>query len=387
MAEAVFPWRSGGTFELLVDGPRYFPRMLEAIADARQSLALELYLLEPGVCMDTLRIALLAAAERGVKIRCMFDDFGCAALPRHLLAQLRQAGIELRLYNPVRWLRGVRNFYRDHRKLLLLDQRVAFVGGMGVTDHFWQPQQQTNEWHEVMVQMQGPVVLDWLRLFDRQWQACELPLQWKPEQALAPIETPALPDVCAQGWGRVAYADGDQHHDMLNTLVQSLQGARRRIWFATPYFLPTWKVRRLLRKAAKRGIDVRLLLTGRHTDNPPVRYAGQRYYPQLLRSGVRIYEYQPRFLHLKMVLVDDWLTVGSCNFDHWNLRFNLDANLESLDQTLIDDAAQMFVQDFAQSLEVTSHSWRARPWRDRIKQALWGRLDRLVLNLFRHERQ
>ncbi|MGD5652412.1 phospholipase D-like domain-containing protein, partial [Xanthomonas citri pv. citri] len=111
----------------------------------------------------------------------------------------------------------------------------------------------------------------------------------------------------------MAYADARQHRDILQSLVRALNGSRRRIWLATPYFLPTWKVRRALRKAAQRGVEVRLLLAGRLTDHAPVRYAGQRYYPRLLRAGVRIHEYQPRFLHLKMVMVDDWVSVGSCN--------------------------------------------------------------------------
>ena len=136
-----------------------------------------------------------------------------------------------------------------------------------------------------------------------------------------------------------------------------------------------------LRRAAASGVEVRLLLTGRHTDHPPVRFAGQRYYPRLLKAGVRIFEYQPRFLHLKMVLVDDWVSVGSCNFDHWNLRFNLDANLEALDPELTAAVTASFVADFAASAEITLDEWRARPWWGRLQQRLWGWLDRLAVNL------
>jgi phosphatidylserine/phosphatidylglycerophosphate/cardiolipin synthase-like enzyme len=109
----------------------------------------------------------------------------------------------------------------------------------------------------------------------------------------------------------VAYANAQQHRDILQSLIRALRGAKLRIWLATPYFLPTWKVRRALRKAAARGVEVRLLLSGRHTDNPPVRFAGERYYPKLLKAGVQIFEYRPRLLHLKMELVADWVSVGS----------------------------------------------------------------------------
>jgi phosphatidylserine/phosphatidylglycerophosphate/cardiolipin synthase-like enzyme len=187
--------------------------------------------------------------------------------------------------------------------------------------------------------------------------------------------------VAYQGLGRVAYADSRQHRDILQSLVRALNSGQRRIWLATPYFLPTWKVRRSLRRAAMRGVDVRLLLTGPRTDHPSVRYAGHRYYPRLLKAGVRIFEYQPCFLHLKMVLVDDWVSIGSCNFDHWNLRFNLEANLEALDPGLTLAVATSFENDFALSSPVSLEAWETRPFWRRVKQRAWGWIDRLVVNV------
>ena len=131
---------------------------------------------------------------------------------------------------------------------------------------------------------------------------------------------------------------------------------------------------------------MRLLLTSRNTDHPPVRFAGQRYYPRLLRAGLRIFEYQPRFLHLKMVLVDDWVSVGSCNFDHWNLRFNLEANLEALDRHFTDEVAASLSRDFGDSREITLEAWHARPLIKRFYQRLWGWLDRLAVNLLDRRR-
>ncbi|MDT4846942.1 Minor cardiolipin synthase ClsB [compost metagenome] len=168
--------------------------------------------------------------------------------------------------------------------------------------------------------------------------------------------------------------------------MRSIRTARNRVWLATPYFLPSWKVRRALIKAARRGVEVRLLLTSRHTDHPPVRFAGQRYYPRLLRAGVRIFEYQQRFLHLKLVVVDDWVSVGSCNFDHWNLRFNLEANLEALDPQFTRAVDACMRQDFSDSREITMDDWHARPLIKRLRQRLWGWLDRLVVNLLDRRR-
>jgi len=377
---AIFPWRKGNQFKLLIDGPTFFPRMIAAIERAEQQVELELYLVEAGSCAEAVVQALVDAAQRGVIVRCLFDDFGAQAFTLSLRKRMTDAGVILRFYNRVHWRRGIRNFYRDHRKLLLVDKELAVVGGTGVTDEFWQPERDTSEWHEVMVEISGPLVIDWQALFDRQFHANARRTAWRPAENFGLPRLPRAP-ISGEGLGRVAYADARQHRDILQSLVRALNSGKRRIWLATPYFLPTWKVRRSLRKAAARGVDVRLLLTGPRTDHPSVRYAGHRYYPRLLKAGVRIFEYQPCFLHLKMVLVDDWVSIGSCNFDHWNLRFNLEANLEALDPSLTLAVATSFENDFSLSTEVSLEGWQARPLWSRVKQRLWGWIDRLVVNV------
>ncbi len=381
MAGPIFPWRPDNHFELLIDGPVFFPRMLDAIAGARQQIDLELYLVESGRCAQVVIQALVEAAERGVTVRCLLDDYGSLAFSAELRQRLIEAGVELRWYNPMRLRRGLRNLYRDHRKLLIVDQQWAAVGGTGLTDQFWQPDQPTSEWHEVMVQIQGPLVADWQMLFDRQWRANLRRTAWRPATHFG---LPRLPQVPASGsgLGRVAYADARQHRDILRALVRAINSGRKRIWLATPYFLPTWKVRRSLRRAAGRGVDVRLLLTGPRTDHPSVRYAGHNYYPRLLKAGVSIYEYQPCFSHLKMVLVDDWVSVGSCNFDHWNLRFNLEANVEAVDTNLSAAVRDSFVRDFHASVQITLADWQRRPLWGRVQQRVFGWMDRLSIALF-----
>lgn len=378
----IFPWRAGNRFELLVDGPAFFPRMLQAIDQASAGVDLELYLVSSGACADALLDVLERAARRGVQVRCLFDAFGSQGLSVSDRQRLVRAGVVLRCYNPLHWRAGLRNLYRDHRKLLLVDRRVAYVGGAGVADEFWIPGSSVSAWHELMVELQGDLLADWQVLFDQQWQACAGGKAWLAQGTSWLRQLPALPRPAA-GWGRVTYASAREHRDILQSLLRALQGGRQRIWLATPYFLPTWKVRRALRKAASRGVDVRLLLTSQHTDNQPVRHAGRRFYPALLRAGVRIFEYQPRFIHLKMVLVDDWVSLGSCNFDHWNLRFNLDANLETYDPSFSAVIAAQFAGDFAVSEETSLRQWRARPLAQRLQQRLWGWLDSLVIKLLK----
>lgn len=378
MSGHLYPWRENNRFSLFSDGPAFFPRMLSCIAAAREQVALELYLVTSSACSDALLLSLCAAARRGVVVRCLLDAFGCQGLNPADRQLLLESGVQLRWYNPLRWRHGLHNLYRDHRKLLVVDKQQAFVGGTGSTDEFWLPGEPVSAWHELMVQMQGPVVADWQALFEQQWLACGARGGWRPHLSLRRKALPQLP-LAGQGWGRVAYADAHQHRDILQSLIRALYAAEQRIWLATPYFLPTWKVRRALRKAAARGVDVRLLLSGRRTDNRPVRFAGQRFYHRLLKAGVRIFEYRPQFLHLKMVLVDDWVSVGSCNFDHWNLRFNLDANIEVYDTDFRQTLQQRFELDFAQSHEIDLQAWQARPWHKRLRQWLWGALDRLLV--------
>ena len=147
------------------------------------------------------------------------------------------------------------------------------------------------------------------------------------------------------------------------------------MWFATAYFVPRWRIRRALKRAAKSGIDVRLLLPGPITDHPAVRYISHRLYGQLMKNGVRIFEYQPRFFHAKSVLCDDWVAIGSSNFDRWNLRWNLEANQEINDEVLARQVKEMFEQDFSNSLEFSYEQWRQRKWFKRLQQWLWKQVE------------
>ncbi|CAH0311465.1 Cardiolipin synthase B [Pseudomonas sp. Bi70] len=198
MPGQVYPWRQGNQFTLLNDGPAFFPRMIAWIDAARATVELEQYLVSSSACTDALLRALCEAAERGVTVRCLFDAFGCQALNAADRQRMLDAGVQLRWYNPLRWRRGVRNLYRDHRKLLVVDSQVAFVGGTGSTDDFWMPGEPESAWHEVMVEIAGPLVADWLQLFDRQWQANNSRFAWRPY--LTPHRHP-LPHLPAAGTG------------------------------------------------------------------------------------------------------------------------------------------------------------------------------------------
>jgi phosphatidylserine/phosphatidylglycerophosphate/cardiolipin synthase-like enzyme len=183
--------------------------------------------------------------------------------------------------------------------------------------------------------------------------------------------------------GRVAISASLRVQDIRRSLFNRVRAAQERIWITTAYFVPSRKLLRALKRAALRGVDVRLLLPGPYTDHPAVRHAGRRFYGGLLRAGVRVFEYQPRFLHAKTALCDRWVSVGSSNFDRWNLRWNLEANQEVQDAGFAAAAAGLFERDLLVSEEIRRDDWRRRSWRARVREQLWGRVDMFLESLGR----
>jgi len=367
--DARFAWRAGNRVDLLVDADAFYPAMLQSIEQATTRIWLEMYLVESGAVLDRFVAAFVAAAQRGVRVCLLLDDFGCRGMLAADRERLAAEGVSLIFYNPLHYGKWRRNLFRDHRKILLVDHRYAFVGGAGLTDDFAPPDRPAMGWRETMVRIEGPCVADWSALFAKTWRIWG----WQ-HTALTPCAEAA--PVHADGYGaRVAYTSGLGSQEISRTLVQRIRGAEQRVWLATAYFVPSIRIRRTLRAAARRGVDVRLLLPGPHTDHPAVRHAGRRFYHRMLRSGVRVFEFQPRFIHMKVVTCDDWVSVGSSNVDRWNLRWNLEANQEVEDGRFAAIAQRMFEHDFSVSEEVSIESWRARSWSSRFRERFWGIVD------------
>ena len=362
-----YPWRRHNRLQLLKDGDVFFPRMLAAIADARHYVLLEMYLFESGRVADRFIDALMGAARRGVAVYILLDHFGSLGLARHDRLRLKQAGVMALFYNPLHFGKLFNNFARDHRKLLLLDGSIAFVGGVGITDDFDPAPHAEKRWRETMVEMQGPVVADWQALFVSVWN------QYAAEPM--PPLTCTPPRFEPGALARVTLSAGPLHQESKRMLLRNLRAARQRAWLSTAYFLPGWSLLRALRAAARRGVDVRLLLPGPLTDHPGVRQAGRRYYARLLRNGVRIFEYQPRVLHSKASLCDRRATIGSSNHDRWNQRWNLEANLMVEDVEFVDQVRALFEEDFQDSVELDYAFWAQRPAWLRSWEWILARLD------------
>ena len=368
-------WREGNHFDLLPEASRFLPAMFEALEGADSSILIELYLMESGRLASALIGALVKAAERGVTVMLMLDGYGAMGLSSEDRERLETGGVAVRFFNPLGFHSLARNLTRDHRKLVVVDGRVAFTGGFGAVDEF------LDAWYEVAMRIEGPVVADWVRLFCRLWDSPLTRGSGYPEL----VHGLATETRQAEGYrgmtGRVVWGQGYRYQAIRHSLHRQISGARQRLWICTPYFAPTFSLRLRLARAARRGVDVQLLLPGDVHDHPGVRYAGQRFYGRLLRAGVRIHEFQPNFIHAKFSLIDDWVSLGSCNFDHWSLHWNLEANQEVSDRRLAAEVAELFERNFAASHEIDLRVWSRRPRWQRLKEWLYGSLDGMLARL------
>ncbi|MFP4263698.1 MAG: phospholipase D-like domain-containing protein [Halomonas sp.] len=368
-------WREGNDFELLAEASRFLPAMFEAIEQARASILIELYLMESGRLASALIDALVRAAERGVTVLLLLDGYGAMGLAGRDRERLQAGGVALRFFNPLGLHSLARNLTRDHRKLVVLDGQVAFTGGFGAVDEF------LDAWYEVAVRIQGPVVADWVRLFCHLWDS-SLTRGEGAAELVHGLATATRPASGYRGMrGRAVWGQGYRYQAIRHSLLGRVGTAQHRLWLCTPYFVPTLSLRRRLARAARRGVDVRLLLPGERHDHPGVRYAGQRFYGRLLKAGVRIFEFQPIFIHAKVSLADDWVSLGSCNFDHWSLHWNLEANQEVEDRRFAGEVAALFERHFAVSREIEPAAWARRPLWQRAREWLYGTLDGMLTRL------
>ena len=369
-----WPWRQGNRFHLLAASDGIFRRMLEAIAAARESVLLEMYLVDSGTVARRFIDELAACAQRGVRVHVLFDAFGSFGLRAADRRRLTDSGAHLTFFNPLSLRKRLQNCLRDHRKLLVIDGTLAFVGGVGLADEFIEGKRGRPAWRDLMLEISGPVVSDWQTAFARNWSRSG----GSPE---VPEATPECPDEASTregALGRLALSEAGHRSILATDVVKRINGALGRAWIMSAYFVPSRRFRKALRRAARRGIDVRLLVPGPKTDHPWVRHAARRFYGKLLRNGVRIFEYQPRVLHGKMTLCDDWVSLGSSNLDRWSFRWNLEANQEIESAAFAAQAAAVFAADCGESQQLSRHHWRHRAVLDRLRESIAGACDRIL---------
>lgn len=403
-----YPFRLRNKFIPLIGGDAFLSSLLTGIECARHRIVFEMYLVEPGESFDLLWQKLGEAANRGVSVFISLDGFGSrSVLSRCSEISKRYPNMHFSVYNPVSVQLLSANFNRDHRKLIVIDDYLAWTGGFGIVDDFYdriinRKKQMAPVWMDVGVLIRGQVVRDWVGLFFVTWHApgskvvnTELTSQptRSEEQtvsAYAPtgdhaefLQSRRL-DESAYLWcrGRVAYGAPRYRQDIVRALVVRIKSARSRIWLISPYFVTTRQIRRLLRRASRRGIDVRIVVPGPIIDHPAIRYVGRRHYASLISAGVRIFEYQPGFLHAKVFVCDDWVSLGSYNLDHWTYRWNLEANQEIVCDRFTSEIVRLYKSIMAASLELKQDYGLRMSLGERILVFIAGKIETLVMRFF-----
>lgn len=347
-----YPWRYNNTYQVLVDGTDYFPAMLDEIKNAKFRILFEAYLFESGNTSDKFIKELCSAKNRGVEVFVLLDEYGVKGLTDRDKGKLTTVGIKLLLYNPASFFHFGRSLKRDHRKLLTIDERIAFVGGAGITDEF-NPDITNNYWHDVMLKVEGDIVFDLIHSFNKVWHK---------QKTSSPIDNKQIKSTSGQekNRSRVLVSAGAEKNEIIRSIINHIRTSKKKVWLTSPYFISSWKIRRALLYAAKKGVDVRLIFPGPCSDHKWVTYGIQRYYQRLLKSNIAIYEFQPRFSHTKIILCDDWFTIGSSNFDRWNQFLNLDVNIEVYDPQSHKQVIKLFESNFSDSTLVILNQWNTR---------------------------
>lgn len=334
------PFRSDHTVELLVNGETAFPSMLEGLAGAREYVLLQSYIVRDDDLGLQVQQTLIALATSGVAVHLLIDDIGSVSLPRSYLSALTDAGVQVRRFDSSRgWTNLFQINFRNHRKLLIVDGREAWMGGINIGDEYLDGTDRLGPWRDTQLRLAGPAVLDLQLMFVEDWHWAtgqRLELHWK----VRPPGDGADVLILASGPAdRLETASLFFHH--------LSNAATRRLWISSPYFVPDEALLSALQLAALRGVDVRLLVPQR-SDSRLLDHAARVYFPHLLDAGVRIYRYQAGFMHGKAFLVDSLVAgVGTANLDNRSLRLNFEVTAAVVDAAFVESVEAMFQEDFA----------------------------------------
>jgi cardiolipin synthase len=370
------PLIAGNRVTLLFDGPATMREMMAAARAATNSINLETYIFDQDKVGNEFADLLIEKQRQGVLVNIMVDAVGAIATPAEFFDRMRQAGIRVVIFNPVNPAKAKGNWdlnNRNHRKLMVVDGKVAFTGGINISSTYansslfrsrYRKQSADGTrvgWRDTHVKIEGPAVAPLQYSFVNLWvqqEGGELP------------KADYFPPLSAAGdkLVRVLAGDPDGDSDIYKSLVTAINEAKKTIHITSAYFVPDQQIVDALASAAQRGVDVRLVLPG-VSDHGLIRYAGQGFYDQLLKAGVKIFELQVAVLHAKTAVIDSaWSTIGSANIDRRSFLHNYELNVVVLDPAFGRDMESAFNEDLRDSRQVTLEQWKHRPWMDRLRE-------------------
>jgi cardiolipin synthase len=357
------PMTSGDSYIVHTNGDNAFPAMIAAIAGAQHRISFESYVVATGQVAERFTAAFEAAARRGVEVRMVLDSVGASSMDTAHIERLEKAGCRLGWFNPVGHLEEVN--YRTHRKALVVDGDVAFVGGMGLADQWSIDTGKERRWRDTQIEVRGPAAVNVEAAFNENW-----------------IETGGVveldPLMHAPGFGQarstVVWSSPEGGTNELKLLyLFALAAARQSIDIQSPYLITDESTRWSLADARQRGVRIRMLTEGDITDAKPVKFAGRATYEDLMKLGVEVYEYLPAMMHVKSIVVDDVLSiVGSANFNNRSLELNDELNIALFDPSVARRLRADFEQDLTLATKLELKTWRARPPHIRARDRLWS---------------
>ncbi|KFI06149.1 cardiolipin synthase [Massilia sp. BSC265] len=359
------PIVEGNKVEVLLNGDQIFPAMLEAIRAAKKTITFETYIYWSGSIGQEFTDALIERARAGVKVHVMLDFMGSLKLDLAQIDAMKGAGVQVQRYHKPVWWKLARLNNRTHRKLLVIDGKVGFTGGVGIADQWRGNAQDKDHWRDTHFRIEGPVVGQVQAVFNDNWTKATGTVLDGADYF------PALQhagDMPAQMFSSSPTGGAESMHLMY---LMAITSARKTIDLAAAYFVPDDLTIRTLIEAAKRGVRVRILMPGEIIDSDLVKAASRERWGELLAAGVKLAEYQPTMYHVKALIVDNLLvSVGSTNFDNRSFSINDEANLNILHEGFAREQTAIFEDDWRRSNQVTKAEFRERPWWQRLTTGL-----------------
>ncbi|HTR07878.1 MAG TPA: cardiolipin synthase [Paraburkholderia sp.] len=360
----------GNRFEVFVNGDEIFPSLLEGIGSARHTITFETFIYWSGTIGERFAHALSDKARAGIALHVLLDWVGSSKMDKRYLQMLREAGAEVIQYHKPHWSSLGRMNDRTHRKLLVIDGRVGFTGGVGIADEWAGHAQDEKHWRDTHFRVEGPAVGQMQAVFMDNWIKASGNVLHGPQY---------FPEIDAAGEGLAhmfSSSPSGGSDDMQLMYLMAITAATHSIDLSSAYFVPDKLTINAIVEAAKRGVKVRIITPGKRIDTHTVREASRACWGDLLAAGVEMHEYQPTMFHCKLIVIDEYLvSVGSTNFDSRSFKLNDEANLNIYDRDFARQQTAIFEADIACAKRITLDDWRRRPLREKLLERAVALLD------------
>ncbi|MFS8064306.1 MAG: phospholipase D-like domain-containing protein [Luteimonas sp.] len=360
LGPAILP---GNTVTDLQNGDEIFPAMLAAIAAAQKTITFETYIYWDGDIGRKFADALSERARAGVKVNVTIDWAGSISMDDALLEQMKDGGVSVQRYRPLHWYNLGRMNNRTHRKLLVVDGRIGFTGGVGIGDEWQGHAQDPDHWRDLHFRIEGPVVAQMQSAFNDNW------IKTSGEVLNGADYFPALVPAGSMDAHMFIASPAGGSESMHLMYLMSIAAAEHSIDLDAAYFIPDELISKALVAARHRGVKIRVLMPGKNTDSDAARIASKASWGPLLLAGVEMYEYEPTMFHNKMMIVDhEMVSVGSTNFDLRSFQLNDEASMNIYNRDFAERMTTVFEQDLKPTRRYTYDLWKHRPWKEKFKE-------------------